>query len=106
MVFYIPHLFLSLAGCRHVGASFERNNPGVMVKECGIRLVFEQDVEEFMETLVQCMLGSPDAYHDFFFIKICRIKLRKEWQALTTEKILVALPRCKGIVPELIDFFV
>jgi len=41
-----------------------------------------------------------------FFIKICRIKLRKEWQALTTEKILVALPRSKGIVPELIDFFV
>ncbi|XP_075647663.1 TMV resistance protein N-like [Castanea sativa] len=66
LVFYIPHLFLCLEGCCHVGASFERNNPGVMVKECGIRLVFEQDVEDFMDTLVQCMLGSPDAYHDFF----------------------------------------
>ncbi|KAF3957224.1 hypothetical protein CMV_017747 [Castanea mollissima] len=61
LVFYIPHVLLRLEECRHIGASFERNKPDVQVKECGLRLVYEQDVEKFVQTLAQCMLESPDA---------------------------------------------
>nr|XP_023903894.1 uncharacterized protein LOC112015694 [Quercus suber] len=61
LVFYIPHVLLRLEECRHIGASFEHNKPDVQVKECGLRLVYEQDVEKFVQTLAQCMLQSPDA---------------------------------------------
>ncbi|KAK9995038.1 hypothetical protein SO802_024741 [Lithocarpus litseifolius] len=67
LVFYIPHMFLRLPGYIEIEASFEPTNPGVQVKECGIRLVFEQDIEEFVQTLVQCMLQSPEAYHSFYY---------------------------------------
>ncbi|KAL4594440.1 hypothetical protein ACB092_12G021100 [Castanea dentata] len=67
LVFYIPHVLLRLEECRHIGASFERNKPDVQVKECGLRLVYEQDVEKFVQTLAQCMLESPDAYHECFY---------------------------------------
>ncbi|GMY07956.1 hypothetical protein FCV25MIE_03195 [Fagus crenata] len=53
LVFYIPRLLLRLEECRNIGASFEHNNPGVQVKECGIRLVYEEDVKEFAQTLVR-----------------------------------------------------
>ncbi|XP_050253813.1 uncharacterized protein LOC126699887 isoform X2 [Quercus robur] len=61
LVFYIPHVLLRLEKCRHIGASFEHNKPDVQVKECGLRLVYEEDVENFVQTLAQCMLESPDA---------------------------------------------
>uniref|UniRef100_A0A2N9HQ95 Uncharacterized protein n=1 Tax=Fagus sylvatica TaxID=28930 RepID=A0A2N9HQ95_FAGSY len=40
---------------------------GIAFIECGIRLVYEEDVEEFVQTLVQCMLRSSVAYHEFFY---------------------------------------
>ena len=67
LVFYIPQVLLRLEECRHIGASFEHNKPDVRVKECGLRLVYEQDVENFVQTLAQCMLESPDAYHECFY---------------------------------------
>uniref|UniRef100_A0A2N9HBW6 ADP-ribosyl cyclase/cyclic ADP-ribose hydrolase n=1 Tax=Fagus sylvatica TaxID=28930 RepID=A0A2N9HBW6_FAGSY len=60
-------LLLRLEECRNIGASFEYKNPGVQFIECGIRLVYEEDVEEFVQTLVQCMLRSSVAYHEFFY---------------------------------------
>ncbi|KAF3953508.1 hypothetical protein CMV_021059 [Castanea mollissima] len=67
LVFYIPHVLLRLEECQHIGASFEHNKPDVQVKECGLRLVYEQNVEKFVQTLVQCMLESPDPYHEYFY---------------------------------------
>ena len=67
LVFYIPRLLLRLEECRHIGASFEHKNPGVQVMECGIRLLYKEDVEEFVQTLVQCMLRSSVAHHEFFY---------------------------------------
>ena len=67
LVFYIPQVLLRLEECRHIGASFEHNKPDVRVKECGLRLVYEQDVENFVQTLAQCMLESPDAYLECFY---------------------------------------
>ena len=67
LVYYIPRTSFRFRECTHIGASFEPKNPGVQVKECGIQLVFEQNVEEFVQTLVQCMLRCPDAYHEFFY---------------------------------------
>ncbi|KAF3953720.1 hypothetical protein CMV_020863, partial [Castanea mollissima] len=64
--FYNPSVLLRLEECRHIGASFEHNKPDVRVEECGLRLVYEQDVENFVQTLAQCMLESPDAYHECF----------------------------------------
>nr|XP_023929824.1 uncharacterized protein LOC112041155 [Quercus suber] len=67
LVFYIPQVLLRLEECRHIGASFEHDKPDVRVEECGLRLVYEQDVENFVQTLAQCMLESPDAYHECFY---------------------------------------
>ena len=67
LVFYIPHVLLRLEECRHIGASFEHNKPDVWVRECGLRFVYEHDVEKFVQTLAQCMLESPDAYHESFY---------------------------------------
>ena len=63
LVFYIPRKQFVLNQFSHIWASFESNNRGVKFEMCGIRLVFEQDLEGFIQTLVQCMLKMPDAYH-------------------------------------------
>ena len=52
--------------CSHIGALFESFNPGVQIGMCGIHLVYEENVEEFVQTLVEYMLGSPDANHRSF----------------------------------------
>ncbi|KAK7821183.1 hypothetical protein CFP56_037908 [Quercus suber] len=57
---------LVLNRCNHIGALFKSGDPGVQVEMCGIRLVYEQHVEEFVQTLVEYMLGSPDANHQSF----------------------------------------
>jgi len=49
--------------CSHIGALFESDNPGVQIGMCGIRLVYKKNVEEFMQTLVEYMLGTPEVYH-------------------------------------------
>ena len=66
VVFYIPRRVFQLNRCNHVGALFKSGDPGVQVEMCGIRLVYEQHVEEFVQTLVEYMLGSPYANHQSF----------------------------------------
>ena len=78
LVYYIPRTSLRLRECTHIGASFEPKNPGVQVRECGIQLVFEQNVEEFVQTLVQCMLRCPDAYHEFFYHNLLSHQYERE----------------------------
>lgn len=63
LVFYIPRKQFVLNQFSHIQASFESDNRGVKFEMCGIRLIFEQDLEGFIQTLVQCMLEMPDAYH-------------------------------------------
>jgi hypothetical protein len=68
LVFYIPRVLFGMNQCSDIWASFQSNNPRVLkVEMCGIRLVYEEDIEEFVETLVQCMLEGPDAYHEFYY---------------------------------------
>lgn len=63
LVFYIPRERFQLNRCSHIWASFAIDNQAVKVEMCEIRLVCEHDVEEFVQTLVQCILEIPDAYH-------------------------------------------
>lgn len=63
LVFYIPRLLFQLSSCSHIAALFETNDPGVKVDMCGIRLVYEPDVNEFVQTLVEYMIECPEAYH-------------------------------------------
>nr|POE99873.1 hypothetical protein CFP56_35518 [Quercus suber] len=60
LVYYIPQMSFRLRGCSHIGASFEPKNPGVQVKECGIRIVYEQNVKEFVQTLVRMRQPMPN----------------------------------------------
>lgn len=78
LVYFMPQMSFRLRGCSHIGASFEPKNPGVQVKECGIRLVYEQNVEKFVQTLVQCMLRCPDAYHEFFYHNLLSHQYERE----------------------------
>lgn len=63
LVFYIPLLLFQLSRCSHIAALFESNGPGVKVDMCGIRLVYEQDVNKFVQTLVEYMIECPEALH-------------------------------------------
>ena len=63
VVFYIPRRVFELNRCSHIDALFKSGDPGVQVEMCDIRLLFEKDLEEFVQTLVVYMLGSPDANH-------------------------------------------
>ncbi|KAK7821177.1 hypothetical protein CFP56_037905 [Quercus suber] len=63
LVFYIPRLLFQLSSCSHIAALFKSNGPGVKVDMCGIRLVYEQDVNKFVQTLVEYMIECPEAYH-------------------------------------------
>ena len=69
------------------------------VRECGIRLVYEQDVEEFMETLVQCMLGSPEACHDCFYQNLShQVDNRKAFGCSTSLQRYCTWIECKRFV--------
>ena len=64
VVFYIPRRVFQLNQCNHIGASFKSGDTAVQFESCGIRLVFEQNVAEFVQALVEeYMLGSPDSEH-------------------------------------------
>ncbi|CAL9019761.1 unnamed protein product [Prunus brigantina] len=45
-----------------MGALFETNNPCMEVKKCGVRLVYEQDVAGFIQTLLQCVTTGPQPH--------------------------------------------
>ena len=62
-IFYIPGKLFQLNQCSHIWGSFGSNNEGLKVEMCGMRLLYEQDVEGFEQTLLQCMLEIPKAYH-------------------------------------------
>ena len=66
-IFYIPRKVFQLNRCSHIWASFRSDNRDVKVQMCGIRLVFEHDVEGYLQTLVQCMLEIPTADLPFFY---------------------------------------
>uniref|UniRef100_A0A7N2LFU1 ADP-ribosyl cyclase/cyclic ADP-ribose hydrolase n=1 Tax=Quercus lobata TaxID=97700 RepID=A0A7N2LFU1_QUELO len=63
VVFYIPRLVFQLNQYNHIGASFQSGDSAVQFESCGIRLVYEQNVAEFVQALVEYMLGSPDSNH-------------------------------------------
>uniref|UniRef100_A0A7N2LDE7 Uncharacterized protein n=1 Tax=Quercus lobata TaxID=97700 RepID=A0A7N2LDE7_QUELO len=60
VVFYIPRWGFQLKQCDHIGASFESSDPTVQFEMCGICLVYEQNVPEFVQFLVECMRLDPD----------------------------------------------
>ncbi|XP_030962619.1 uncharacterized protein LOC115983903 isoform X3 [Quercus lobata] len=70
LVFYIPRLLFGMNRCSHIGALFESDNPGVQIGMCGIRLVYEKNVGEFVQTLVQYMLGTPEVYHQSIYLNL------------------------------------
>ena len=76
LVFYIPRLLCEMNRCSHIEALFESDNPSLEVEMCGIRLVYEQDVEDFVQTLVEYMLGNPDVYHPAIYENL-EVQLRK-----------------------------
>ena len=68
LIHYIPRNWFQSNRCSHIWASFGSDNRGVKVQMCGIRLVFEHDVEGYLQTLVQCMLEVPStAYRTFLY---------------------------------------
>ena len=40
--------------CSWIKVVFETNSPSVEVIKCAVRLIYEQDVEEFNQTITQC----------------------------------------------------
>ncbi|XP_021814701.1 TMV resistance protein N-like isoform X2 [Prunus avium] len=63
-VFYLPRRFFPnvLSDSSVMSALFETNNPCMEVKKCGVRLVYEQDVAGFIQTLLQCVTTGPQPH--------------------------------------------
>lgn len=51
---------------RHLCVSFICNNSDFKAVRCGARLVYKQDVEEFINTIVNNVLSSPADLHEFY----------------------------------------
>lgn len=76
LVFYIPRVLLQLNQCSEIWASFGSESPSVEVEMCGINLVYEHDIKEFVEVLVKCILESPDLYHEHYLRNLlCQISM-------------------------------
>ena len=73
LVLHIPRVFFThklnqrksiraLFGCRN---NSDKNiiNPDVEVEVCGMRMVFEQDLEGLVQRIFDCISSSPDIYH-------------------------------------------
>jgi hypothetical protein len=89
LIFYIPRVLFQMNRCTEIWASFQSNNPLVLkVEMCGIRLVYEQDIDEFVQTLVQCMLGCPDECHEFYYQNLLA-RVEELQRLLFTETILL-----------------
>ncbi|GMY23003.1 disease resistance-like protein csa1 [Fagus crenata] len=71
-VSYLPRLLFESNQRWHFEASFVSNDPGVQVDMCGMRVLYEQDVEVFVQTLVDYMLESPETYHQAFYLNLLR----------------------------------
>ena len=53
--------------CSRIKVEFDTNSPSVEVIKCGVRLIYEQDVEEFNQSIAQKatkIKGTCDDYND------------------------------------------
>ncbi|GMN56988.1 hypothetical protein TIFTF001_026095 [Ficus carica] len=63
---YIPRLILiELDQQRNIEARIFSSCPGLVVKMCGIRVLYHQDVKEFRHAIIQCSISIFDT-SDFF----------------------------------------
>ncbi|KAM5574594.1 disease resistance protein RUN1 [Rosa sericea] len=65
LVFYlpravIPQLFIE-ASSREIFTSYETGSPGVKVQICGLRILYKQDLQGFVQTITHCILRSSGA---------------------------------------------
>ncbi|XP_057952416.1 TMV resistance protein N-like [Malania oleifera] len=73
LIFYIPGILFHdklINQHKYIWASFESQNPSVEVQMCGIHILYEHNVEGFVRTLVQCMMTSPPAYHEHYYLNL------------------------------------
>lgn len=58
--FYIPRAQFSptLNLCNVFETKFISSTVGLGLRECGLRLVFEEDAEDLVQTLTQCILSQ------------------------------------------------
>lgn len=63
-IFHIPrvHFPEQLRLCSLLAASFDSLTPAVEFEMCGIRLVYEQDLEGLIKTITHCAVRNPPVY--------------------------------------------
>lgn len=63
-IFHIPrvHFPEQLRLCSLLAASFDSLTPAVEFEMCGIRLVYEQDLEGLIKTITDCAVRNPPVY--------------------------------------------
>ncbi|KAG7943392.1 hypothetical protein I3843_15G035900 [Carya illinoinensis] len=67
-LFHIPRVFFAnkLNQRSKIRASFGTNNHNMEVVMCGIRLVYEQDLKGWVQTIVDCVLRSPEIHRQSY----------------------------------------
>ncbi|XP_040995190.1 TMV resistance protein N-like [Juglans microcarpa x Juglans regia] len=65
LVFHIPRLSFThkLNQQNAIRALFGTSSSDVEAHVCGMRVVYEHQVEGFVQAVVDCILGSPEGYH-------------------------------------------
>ena len=64
---------------RHIWSVFEVTIPGqVAIDICGIRLVYEQDLNRLIDTITECTLGTPDVLHPGYYRDFSRFISEEE----------------------------
>jgi hypothetical protein len=68
---YVPRLWFAkrlnhLDEGSYIGVSIKSGSPSMEVKMCGARLLYKQNVKEFVETISQFSPGGPDDSHQIY----------------------------------------
>ncbi|XP_050135380.1 TMV resistance protein N-like [Malus sylvestris] len=85
----IPELFTQTSP-RQICLSFITYRPALKVKICGLRILYKQDLQGFVQTITQCILGSSDTlfgyYNDLVVKHWINLILLQSCKVLTEEK--------------------
>ncbi|KAM1789782.1 hypothetical protein ACFX12_033909 [Malus domestica] len=85
----IPELFTQTSS-RKICLSFITYRPALKVKICGLRILYKQDLQGFVQTIIQCILGSSDTllgyYNELVVKHWINLILEQRHKVLTEEK--------------------
>lgn len=73
---WYPYDELKSSSSNHVYINFNTNGERMGVELCGARLVYQQNVEGLIHTIVNCIVGSGDELYEYYNQQIVEYHLK------------------------------